>query len=148
MPTISRTALVPYSAAEIYDLVNDIARYPEFVPWCKACEILATSETTTRARITFAKGGVEKSLVTANEHERGAYIDIELVEGPFKHLRGHWRFYDLGDGAAKVTLDMDFEFASRLVEFAFGKLFTQVANRLVDAFVERAREVYGERDVL
>lgn len=148
MPTVSHSELVPYTPEEIYDLVNDVARYPEFLPWCKNCKILSTSEHTTRARMTFAKGAVEKSLVTANTHERGKSIDLQLVEGPFKHLRGHWRFYDLGDGSSKVTLEMDFEFSNKLVAYAFGKIFTQLSNRLVDAFAKRAREVYGERNVV
>lgn len=148
MPAISRSAVVPYTTEEIYDLVNDVARYPEFIPWCKHCEILSTSENNTRARMTFAKGAIEKSLVTSNTHERGKSIDLELVDGPFRHLRGHWRFYDLGDGNSKVTLEMDFEFSNKLVAYAFGKLFTQLSNRLVDSFVQRARDVYGKRDAL
>ncbi len=148
MTTISRSTLVPYSAEEIYDLVNDVERYPEFIPWCKDTEILATSEETTRARMTFAKGGVEKSFVTANRHQYGKMIDIRLVEGPFRRLEGYWRFYNLGEGASKVTLDMEFEFSNRVVAYAFGKVFTQVANRLVDSFSQRARQVYGERNVL
>ncbi|ABM62251.1 type II toxin-antitoxin system RatA family toxin [Halorhodospira halophila] len=148
MPSISRSELVPYTAVEIYDLVNDVARYPEFIPWCKECEILETSEDTTRARMTFAKGGMEKSFVTANRHQRGKMIDIRLVEGPFQRLEGYWRFRDLGESASKVTLDMEFEFSNRIVAYAFGKVFTQVANTLVDSFARRAREVYGERDVL
>ncbi|BAU57434.1 putative oligoketide cyclase/lipid transport protein [Halorhodospira halochloris] len=145
MPTISRSAVVPYTTEEIYDLVNDVASYPEFIPWCKRCEIISTSEHSTRARMTFAKSGVEKSLVTENTHERGKSIDLRLVDGPFRHLRGHWRFYDLGDGNSKVTLEMDFEFSNRLVAYAFGKFFTQLSGRLVDAFVQRAQEIYGKR---
>ncbi|MFP4129507.1 MAG: type II toxin-antitoxin system RatA family toxin [Halorhodospira sp.] len=148
MPTISRSELVPYTAVEIYDLVNDIERYPAFIPWCTSGEIISTSEDTTRARLTFAKGGMEKSFVTANRHQRGKMIDIRLVEGPFQRLEGYWRFHDVGESASKVTLDMEFEFSNRLVAYAFGKVFTQVANTLVDSFVRRAREVYGERDVL
>lgn len=148
MTTISRSTLVPYTAEEIYDLVNDVERYPEFIPWCKDAKILATSEETTRARMTFAKGGVEKSFVTANRHQHAKMIDIRLVEGPFRHLEGYWRFYDLGEGSSKVTLDMEFEFSNRMVAYAFGKVFTQVANLLVDSFSQRARQVYGERDVL
>ncbi|MCG5531059.1 type II toxin-antitoxin system RatA family toxin [Halorhodospira halochloris] len=145
MPTISRSAVVPYTTEEIYDLVNDVASYPEFIPWCKRCEIISTSEHSTRARMTFAKSGVEKSLVTENTHERGKSIDLRLVDGPFRHLRGHWRFYDLGDANSKVTLEMDFEFSNRLVAYAFGKFFTQLSGRLVDAFVQRAQEIYGKR---
>ncbi len=148
MPTISRSELVPYTAVEIYDLVNDIERYPAFIPWCTSGEIISTSEDTTRARLTFAKGGMEKSFVTANRHQRGKMIDIRLVEGPFQRLEGYWRFHDVGESASKVTLDMEFEFSNRLVAYAFGKVFTQVANTLVDSFARRAREVYGERDVL
>lgn len=147
MTTISRSERVPYTAQEMYDLVNDIERYPEFIPWCKRCRIMDTGEGTTRASMTFAKGGVEKTLETVNRHERGRLIDIRLADGPFRHLEGYWRFHDLGDDTSKVTLDMEFEFSNRLVAYAFGKVFTQIANTMVDAFARRAREVYGERQL-
>ncbi len=147
MPTIHRTALVPYTPEEMYDLVNDVERYPEFIPWCERVEVLYRDKESTRARLTFAKGVVEKSFVTANRHQHGKMIDIRLVEGPFRRLEGYWRFERIGEGAAKVVLDMEFEFSNRVVAFAFGKIFTPVANRLVDSFVQRAREVYGEREV-
>ncbi len=145
MTTIRRSEQVPYTATEMYDLVNDIERYPEFIPWCKHCEIVTTGEESTRARMTFAKGGMEKTLETVNRHQRGKMIDIRLADGPFRRLEGYWRFHDLGSQSSRVSLDMEFEFSNRLVAYAFGKVFTQIANTLVDAFIRRAREVYGAR---
>ena len=147
MPTVNRSALVPYSPEEMYELVNNVERYPEFIPWCKKVDVLYRDEGSTRARLTFAKGMVEKSFVTANRHQYGKMIDIRLVEGPFRRLEGYWRFERVGESASKVVLDMEFEFSNRVVAFAFCKIFTPVANRFVDSFVHRARDIYGERDV-
>lgn len=147
MPTIRRSALVPYTPAEMFALVNEIERYDEFIPWCKRSRVVYRDEDTVRGELTFAKGGVEKSFVTSNRQQPGKMIEIRLVEGPFRRLEGYWRFQAVGESACRVMLDMEFEFSSRLVAFAFGKVFTQVANRLVEAFVQRAEAVYGKREV-
>lgn len=147
MPSISRSALVPYDAREMFDLVSDIDRYEEFIPWCVRSRVLARDDDTVRAELTFSKGGVHKAFTTNNRQQRGKMIEIRLVEGPFRRLEGYWRFQNVGESASRVTLDMEFEFSNRIVAFAFGKVFTQVANLLVEAFVERARVVYGPREV-
>ncbi len=145
MTTLSRNALVPYSPSEMYDLVNEIERYPEFLPWCKSTEVHERSEDEVKATIELAKGGIHKSFSTHNRMQPGKMIEIRLVEGPFSHLHGFWRFDPLGESASKVSMDMEFDFSNRLLGMAVGPVFGQIVSTLVDAFVKRAREVYGTR---
>ncbi|MCC5812601.1 MAG: type II toxin-antitoxin system RatA family toxin [Ectothiorhodospiraceae bacterium] len=145
MATISRSALVNYSAREMFDLVDDVDRYKEFLPWCSDSGILSTNDDERKAFVTISKGGVSKSFTTLNRVQRGKMLEIRLVEGPFRRLDGYWRFQDLSEDASKVSLDLEFEFSNAIVRMAFGRVFDQLANRLVDSFVQRAREVYGHK---
>jgi len=143
MTTISRSALVPHSAESMFDLVNDVDAYKEFLPWCSHSQVLSRDGEEIRATISIAKGGIEKSFTTLNRLHHAKMMEMRLIEGPFRHLEGYWRFQRLRDDACKVSLDLEFEFANSLVRLAFGKIFTQVVNSLVDAFVQRAEEIYG-----
>lgn len=145
MTTISRNALVPYTASEMYLLVDDIPAYPQFLPWCKHAEEMSRDADAVTARLDLSHSGLEKSFTTKNRLQSDKMIEMRLVEGPFKHLQGFWRFEALGERACKVTLDMDFEFSSRLVGMAMGPVFSKAANTLVDAFCKRAEDVYGKR---
>lgn len=145
MTTINRSALVPYSAAEMYRLVDDIPAYAEFLPWCKAAEEVTRDEDEVTGRLDLAYSGMEKSFTTRNRIHKDKLIEMRLVEGPFKHLEGFWRFDPLGEQACKVSLDLEFEFSNRLVGMAMGPVFSQIANTLVDAFSKRAEQVYGKR---
>ena len=144
MTTISKTALVPYSAAEMFALVDDIESYPKFLPWCRSARVLARDKDVVRATLELARGGVQKSFTTHNRVQADKMIEIRLVEGPFRHLNGYWRFDALDTRACKVSLDMDFEFAP-LLDLVIGPVFHPIANSLVDAFHKRAVEVYGKR---
>jgi ribosome-associated toxin RatA of RatAB toxin-antitoxin module len=144
MATVSRSALVPYSPQQMFDLVNDVEHYPEFLQWCESTEVLEDKPDEMLARLHLAFGGLKKSFTTRNRLQPGKMIEIRLVDGPFHHLEGFWRFNPLAEGAAcKVVLDMEFDFSTPLVKFAFGPVFTQIANSLVDSFTKRARVVYG-----
>lgn len=143
MTSVSRSALVSYSAEAMFDLVDDVDSYDQFLPWCKESRVLERTDEQVKATIVFARGGFEKAFTTSNRRQRGKMIEIRLVEGPFRRLEGYWRFQALREDASKVSLDLEFEFSNRLIAMAFGKVFTQVANTLVDAFVARARQVYG-----
>ena len=146
MTLISRNALVPYSVEEMYQLVDDIESYAEFLPWCKSTEVISRDENEVTASIEIARGALNKSFTTLNRLQRNKIIEMRLVKGPFKHLEGFWRFDALkDDSASKISLDLDFEFESRIVAFAAGSVFNQIANSMVDAFCKRAVEVYGER---
>ncbi len=145
MPSVHRSALVPYTAAEMFALVNDIESYPQFLPWCRSTRVFSRSEDEVRASIELAKGRVHKSFTTLNRLQQDKMIEIRLVEGPFRHLDGFWRFQALQNHGCKVSLDMDFEFAGTLMSLAIGPVFSQIANSLVDAFCKRAVQVYGRR---
>lgn len=143
MPRITRSALVMFSAQQMYELVNDIDSYPEFLPGCVASRIVSETDDTITAALDVAKVGIRKTFTTRNKLTPHQYISVELVDGPFKSLHGGWTFTPLDNEACKVELKLDFEFTSRLVEIAFGGVFKELANAMVQSFSERAKEVYG-----
>lgn len=145
MTVVNRHALVPYTAAEMYALVDDIESYPQFLPWCTCTRVLSRNDDEVRATIELSRGGVKKSFTTCNRNQPGKMIEVRLVEGPFKRLEGFWRFDPLGKDGCKISLDMEFEFASKMLSMVVGPVFTQIANSLVDAFQKRAVDVYGKR---
>ncbi|MBU0654762.1 MAG: type II toxin-antitoxin system RatA family toxin [Gammaproteobacteria bacterium] len=144
MAHISRSALVPYSPEQMYRLVDDVPLYPQFLPWCRMAHEYERDGDQVKASIEIAKGAVNKRFTTLNRLQKNKTIEMRLVDGPFKHLHGFWRFDELQPGACKVSLDLDFEFSSKILSLAVGPVFNQVANTLVDSFVERARKVYGK----
>ena len=140
---IQRSALLPYPAQALYDLVNDVAKYPEFLPWCSSAEILESTELLMRARLGVAKGGLSQHFVTRNTLVPGQSIEMNLEEGPSTKLHGLWVFKPLGEKACKISLDMTFDYAGAIVKATLGPLFNQAANTLVDAFCQRAKQLYG-----
>lgn len=144
MTHINKSALVPYSAEQMYNLVDDIPAYAEFLPWCQSAEELNRSENEVQGSLFVSHSGLKKSFTTRNELDKPHSITMNLVEGPFKHLRGVWTFTTLGEDGCKVTLDMDFEFSSKLVGMTFGPVFSHMSSSLVDAFVHRAHDRYGK----
>jgi ribosome-associated toxin RatA of RatAB toxin-antitoxin module len=142
---IRKSALVPYSAEEMYALVADIEAYGRFLPWCGGARIVAREADSVTAAIDIAYHGVRKTFTTRNRLEPGRRMELQLVNGPFKFLQGHWRFEALEERACKVALDLDFEFSNRLLALAVGPVFSQIANGLVDSFRKRAEEIYGKR---
>ncbi|MDZ7735705.1 MAG: type II toxin-antitoxin system RatA family toxin [Gammaproteobacteria bacterium] len=142
MTDIQRSAHVPYTAAQMYQLVNDVAAYPQFLPWCHHVDILDEGERELTARVTLSLGKLQQSFTTRNRMYPHESIEMELVEGPFQHLMGIWAFEPL-DSGCRVSLDMRFEFKSKLARMAMGGPFHKVVNSLVDAFIQRARSVYG-----
>ncbi|BAZ94073.1 ubiquinone-binding protein [Thiohalobacter sp. COW1] len=144
--SIQRSALVPYTPAEMFALVSDIDTYADFLPWCSASRVLERpDEDQLKARVEISKGGLHKAFTTHNRHQQDKCIEMRLVEGPFKRLEGFWQFDPMGETACKVSLDLEFEFANRMLSMMVGPVFNQIANTLVDAFHERARQVYGKR---
>ncbi len=145
MKTINRNALVPYSAAEMFALVDDIDAYQSFLPWCKSSKVLSRDQDVVRGSIELSKGGIEKGFTTLNRAQKHKMIEMRLEEGPFHHLEGFWRFDALDEQACKISLLLEFEFSSKLLDLTVGPVFNQIANSLVDAFCKRAIEVYGKR---
>ena len=142
MPTIHRSAIVPYSEVQMYDLVNDIARYQEFVPYCTSSIVHEKTDDIIRATLTLSAKGMQKSFTTLNRLQKNQMMEIQLIDGPFKQLEGFWKFENRGDNQSEVILDLQFELANKLFAMMFGPVFQQVAGSLVDAFVTRAREIY------
>ncbi|MBA1245277.1 MULTISPECIES: type II toxin-antitoxin system RatA family toxin [Pseudomonas] len=140
---IQRSALLPYPAKALYDLVNDVARYPEFLPWCSSTRVIESSDDFMRASLEVAKGGLSQRLVTRNALIPGERIEMNLEEGPFTQLHGIWVFKPLGEKACKISLDLSFDYDGPIVRATLGPLFNQAANTLVDAFCQRAKQLNG-----
>ncbi|WP_036313709.1 type II toxin-antitoxin system RatA family toxin [Methylophaga thiooxydans] len=146
MTTITRSSLVMYTPDQMFDLVNDVEAYPSFLPWCRGSRVLSKNEDVICASLDIAKGGIHHEFSTRNMLDHGNAIRIELIDGPFRHLEGHWQFKPIGNNqGCRVQLDMDFEFSTRLLDLALGPVFTQISGSLVDAFCKRAQEIYGKR---
>lgn len=142
MAHIERSALVMHSAEAMFDLVNDVQAYPEFLPWCVASCVISETDEQLLASLTIKKGGIEQSFTTRNSKLRPATMTMELVDGPFKKLHGVFRFQALSPTASKVILELDFEVAGKLLSMTLGPVFKQAANTMVDAFVKRADAIY------
>ncbi|OBT20915.1 ubiquinone-binding protein [Vibrio tasmaniensis] len=142
MPKVTRSALVSFSADQMFSLVNDVARYHEFLPGCSGSRVIESSDSTMVASVDVSKAGISKTFTTSNRLADGAEILMELVDGPFKKLQGGWYFTPLDDQACKVELELEFEFSSRMIEMAFGKVFNELTSNMVSAFTQRAKQVY------
>jgi ribosome-associated toxin RatA of RatAB toxin-antitoxin module len=145
MTEISKTTVVPYTSDEMYVLVNDIESYPIFLPWCTEARILSQQEESLTAKLSLALGKIKQSFTTENTMQDGSRIDMKLIEGPFKHLTGYWRFIQEGDQSCHVHLHMHFEFKNKIIKHTIGKAFYKVMDTLVESFVRRAQHIYGNR---
>ena len=145
MAKINRSALMPFSAAQMYDIVNSVEKYPEFLPWCASSKVLSQSESTMEASILMKKGKLNHSFSTRNTLTVNEIINMQLIDGPFKSLSGDWLFTQLSDQASKIELHLNFEFSNRIVSLLIGPVFTQIADSLVDAFCQRAHQIYRKQ---
>ncbi len=146
MKTIHKSVLLTHSAAEMFALVTDVARYPEFLPWCNDSAVLERHSDGMLARVGMSMGGLRQSFTTRNQHETDSAVHMRLVDGPFSMLEGTWRFVPLGDGAmkaCKVEISLRYAFSSQTLAALVGPVFDKIAGSLVDAFVKRADQVYG-----
>ena len=145
MSHIVRSALVMHSAKHMYDLVNDVASYPQFMDGCVGVELLEHSESAMLARLDLKKAGVQLSFMTRNKLVVAESIEMSLEDGPFKKFTGLWLFKPLTDDACKVSLDLEFEFSNAGLGLAASNLFSGMANNLVDSLCRRADNVLAER---
>lgn len=129
----------------MFRLVDDVDSYSDFLPWCNRSEVLSRSDDTVEATLELHKGAVSKTFTTRNTLRENEAIELALLGGPFRHLSGGWTFQSLGEEGSKVTLELEFEFESRVVDMMFGAFFEEICNSMVDAFTGRAAAVYGER---
>ncbi len=143
MTQVDRSALVLHSAEQMFDLVDRVERYAEFLPGCVRTEVISRTDDELVATLHLAKGGLKYQFSTRNQLERPGRMTLQLEEGPFSRLQGEWRFIPLSDEACKVVLHLEFEIGGKLTALAIGKLFEQVASNMVDVFVSRADQVYG-----
>jgi ribosome-associated toxin RatA of RatAB toxin-antitoxin module len=145
MAQVDKTVLVEYSCEQMFALVRDAEQYPQFLPWCSAARVAPGENGATRATLHIDYHGVHTNFTTENTHHPSSAIEIRLVQGPFRHLQGSWRFTPLGDAACKIQLRLTYEFSSKLLERLVGPVFGYIANSLVDAFVRRAERLHGRR---
>lgn len=142
---VSRSLLLPYSAAEMFALVNDVARYPDFLPFCIGAEVLEADVHEMQAALAFSRMGLGHSLRTRNRLTPPERIEIDFVSGPFEHLRGEWRFQALGETACKTSFSVEFQLQARFLQFAAAPAVNQAVAQAVEAFQRRAVQVYGKR---
>jgi ribosome-associated toxin RatA of RatAB toxin-antitoxin module len=142
MPEVQRSALVPFTPFQMFDLVRDVKHYPDFLPWITGTEIYEDAETHQYAAIHLSIAGVQQRIATKNDLIPGELLRLNLAEGPFKRFSGEWRFGDLGIGC-RVELSLGFEFDSPVLVAAFSRGFVSVANRMVDDFTRRAEQLYA-----
>lgn len=147
MKTVHKSVLIWYSAQEMFALVTDVPRYPEFLPWCDRSAVLAEDADGMTAEVGIAFGGIHQSFTTRNSHHAPDSVDVKLIKGPFSQLDGQWRFSPVGDGtqrACRIDLTLNYGFSSATLSALVGPVFDRIAATLVDAFVKRAEQVYGD----
>lgn len=143
MPIVNQRALLPYSAKQMYELVNDYERYPEFVPGCIAGRTLTQRIEEVTAELVIAKAGIRQQLTTRNTMQPYSSIKMQLVNGPFKFLQGEWKFEEMDEQSCMISLNLSFEFSNPVIAFAFGQIFLHLTNKMIESFKQRAKEVYG-----
>jgi ribosome-associated toxin RatA of RatAB toxin-antitoxin module len=139
---VERSAIVAFTPAQMCALVDDVPRYPEFLPGCKGASAQIVSATERIASIDIVKGNIRLAFTTRNTLRPDTSLHMELIEGPFKRLTGHWGFSPMGEHGSRVVFRVEFEFKSRLLGLAFNPVFESVCDKIVDAFVARARKIY------
>ncbi len=144
MTSINRSALVEYSAEQMFDLVNDIEHYPRFMQGCVSAKVLSESDTELVGQLRLSLGGIGQKFTTRNLLFKPERIEMSLVEGDFSNFAATWTFDPLTDDACKVALSMEFEFRSLFMGLAAQTLFSSSANSLVADIVRRAHEIYGD----
>ncbi|HEV8689886.1 MAG TPA: type II toxin-antitoxin system RatA family toxin [Ideonella sp.] len=151
MKHVKKSVLLWYSPAEMYKLVTDVQRYPDFLPWCDRADVLEEHDGGMTARLGLHYAGVRHAFTTRNEHVPDKQVLVRLVDGPFSLLEGSWVFVPLGRPgepvvtACRIEFDLRYAFSSRPLEAVVSPVFDKVANTFVDSFVTRAEQVYGQR---
>lgn len=142
MTVVKQSRVVPYNCEQMFNLVNLVEEYDQFVPYCTKSIVHTRNEDEVQATLVIAAAGVSKSFTTHNHLQTNKMIEIRLVNGPFKHLEGFWRFDQVLEGC-QISLDLEFELANKIVAMLLGSIFEQIAEKMVEAFCTRAKVVYG-----
>lgn len=143
MTVVQKSRITKFSCEQMFNLVNEVERYAEFLPYCSESIVLHRDHDEVQATLVIAAAGMKKSFTTRNRHQLNKMIEIRLVDGPFSHLEGFWRFDDVPEGC-KVSFDLEFEFAGRMFSMILGPIFEQVTDKMVDAFCDRAEILYRD----
>ncbi|TDI79382.1 MAG: type II toxin-antitoxin system RatA family toxin [Betaproteobacteria bacterium] len=143
MAKIEKSVLVNHSASRMFALVDAVEDYPKFLPWCDGSSVITQSGNVTHATIKINYLHVRHSFTTENKRKPPELIEMTLLDGPFQHLDGHWRFVPLEDNACKIEFRMHYTFSHKLLEHLVGPVFFIITSNFVEAFVKRANEVYG-----
>lgn len=141
MSVIHQSRTVPYTTLQMYELVDTVENYPDFVPYCTESIVHYRDEDEVQATLVISAAGMKKSFTTQNRHQPGKMIEIRLVDGPFSHLEGFWRFDETEEGC-QITFDLEFQFSGMLASF-LEPVFEQVTRKMIDAFCEQAEKQYG-----
>ncbi|HSI38342.1 MAG TPA: type II toxin-antitoxin system RatA family toxin [Methylotenera sp.] len=144
MAKVKKTVLINHSASRMYALVDDVKSYPQFLAWCGGVDLIQQDEATTVARLHIAYHGLHQNFTTENNKTYPNLMDINLIDGPFKHLEGVWRFIELNEQACRIEFELNYEFANSFLEKIIAPVFSHIANTFVDGFVARADVVYKE----
>ena len=145
MALVEKSVLLPFSAEQMFVLVDNVAEYPHFLPWCGGSSVNVLEENKIQATVLISYHHVKQSFTTENVRVVPQRIDMKLIEGPFRQLDGSWHFIALTPTACKIEFRLNYEFSSKLLEKVVGPVFHYIANTFVDAFVKRAQQLYGKR---
>ncbi|RCS59655.1 type II toxin-antitoxin system RatA family toxin [Parvibium lacunae] len=143
MAKIHKTVLVPYAAEKMFSLVEQVEHYPEFLPWCAGVDLIEREPLRQVATLKIAFKGIRQSFTTENRHDPPHTMSMQLREGPFRQLHGGWRFTPLTSDACKVEFELEYHFASSLLEKVIGPVFSMITSTFVDCFVKRAEQIYA-----
>lgn len=143
MAQVHKSVLINHSASRMYALVDDVSKYPEFLPWCGGADLIKQDALSTIATLHIAYHGIHQKFTTENHKTYPTSMDIKLKDGPFKHLEGVWRFIELSEDACKIEFMLNYEFANGFLEKIIAPVFSHIANTFVDGFVARADIVYN-----
>lgn len=141
MTAVRRSRIVPFTCEQMYQLVNNVEEYPDFLPYFSSSEVHHRNADEVKATLHIQAAGMSKSFTTCNRLQMNKMIEIRLIDGPFSHLEGFWRF-DETTGGCQITFDLEFEFAGKMLSMFLGPIFEQIADKMVDSFCERAQELY------
>jgi ribosome-associated toxin RatA of RatAB toxin-antitoxin module len=144
MTIVKRSRTVNYSCEQMYTLVNEVEHYAQFLPYCTESKVHHRNDDEVQATLIIGAAGMSKSFTTRNLLQANKMIEIRLIDGPFSHLEGFWRFDEETNGGCRISFDLEFEFAGKLFSMFLGPVFDQVTDKMVDAFCDRAEDVYGK----
>lgn len=145
MAVVHKTVFIPFSAEQMFALVEKVEDYPKFLPWCGEVQVLQRADHELTATLSINYHGIKQKFTTKNSNQPHTSMQMQLVEGPFRQLQGSWHFISLREDACKIEFDLSYEFSSKLLEHLIGPVFGKITNSFVDSFCARAEAVYGSQ---